>query len=64
MGEDTRDIFQMLRAEGYGFLVSGFHVKGQAVGDQGGYEIRRFGLWCGLIEESPLLGSDDRDSVK
>ena len=29
MGQDTRSIFQYLKDEGYGFLIGGFHVKGQ-----------------------------------
>ena len=35
MGQDTRSIFQYLRDEGYGFLVSGFHVKGQVIDSRG-----------------------------
>ena len=35
MGQDTRSIFQYLADEGYGFLVSGFHVKGQVIDAQG-----------------------------
>jgi hypothetical protein len=35
MGQDTRSIFQYLRDEGYGFLVGGFHVKGQVVDARG-----------------------------
>jgi len=31
MGQDTRSIFQYLKDEGYGFLIGGFHVKGQVV---------------------------------
>jgi sugar phosphate isomerase/epimerase len=31
MGQDTRSIFQYLKEEGYGFLIGGFHVKGQVV---------------------------------
>ena len=29
MGQDTRSIFQNLKATGYNFLIGGFHVKGQ-----------------------------------
>ena len=35
MGQDTRSIFQYLKDEGYGFLIGGFHVKGQVVDSRG-----------------------------
>ena len=35
MGQDTRSIFQYLKDEGYGFLVGGFHVKGQVIDGKG-----------------------------
>jgi hypothetical protein len=35
MGQDTRSIFQYLKDEGYGFLIGGFHVKGQVIDAQG-----------------------------
>lgn len=35
MGMDTRSIFQYLKDEGYGFLIAGFHVKGQVVDSKG-----------------------------
>ncbi|MCE2391722.1 MAG: TIM barrel protein [Proteobacteria bacterium] len=35
MGQDTRSIFQYLKDEGYGFLITGFHVKGQVVDARG-----------------------------
>ncbi|NRA96061.1 MAG: sugar phosphate isomerase/epimerase [Planctomycetes bacterium] len=35
MGQDTRSIFQYLKDEGYPFLVSGFHVKGQVTDSKG-----------------------------
>ena len=31
MGQDTRSNFQYLKDQGYGFLVGGFHVKGQVI---------------------------------
>jgi hypothetical protein len=31
MGQDTRSIFQFLKDQGYGFLIAGFHVKGQVI---------------------------------
>ena len=35
MGQDTRSIFQYLKDEGYGFLIDGFHVKGQVANAAG-----------------------------
>ncbi len=35
MGQDTRSIFQYLEDEGYGFLIGGFHVKGQVIDARG-----------------------------
>jgi sugar phosphate isomerase/epimerase len=35
MGQDTRSMFQYLKDEGYNFLISGFHVKGQVVDSRG-----------------------------
>lgn len=35
MGQDTRSLFQYLRDEGYGFLIGGFHVKGQVIDARG-----------------------------
>jgi len=35
MGQDTRSIFEYLKDEGYGFLIGGFHVKGQVADAKG-----------------------------
>ncbi|HEY8119683.1 MAG TPA: TIM barrel protein [Myxococcota bacterium] len=35
MGQDTRSLFQYLRDQGYGFLIAGFHVKGQVIDARG-----------------------------
>jgi len=35
MGQDTRSLFQYLKDQGYGFLIAGFHVKGQVVDARG-----------------------------
>jgi len=35
MGQDTRSIFQYLKDAGYGFLIAGFHVKGQVIDSRG-----------------------------
>jgi sugar phosphate isomerase/epimerase len=35
MGQDTRSLFQVLKDEGYNFLIGGFHVKGQVIDAKG-----------------------------
>jgi sugar phosphate isomerase/epimerase len=35
MGQNTRDVFQFLKDEGYAFLIGGFHVKGQVIDARG-----------------------------
>jgi sugar phosphate isomerase/epimerase len=35
MGQDTRSLFQVLKDAGYGFLIAGFHVKGQVIDARG-----------------------------
>ena len=35
MGQDTHSMFQYLKDEGYGFLIGGFHVKGQVIDSRG-----------------------------
>ena len=35
MGQDTRSVFQFLKDAGYGFLIGGFHVKGQVIDARG-----------------------------
>lgn len=35
MGQDTRSVFQYLKDQGYGFLIGGFHVKGQIIDARG-----------------------------
>jgi sugar phosphate isomerase/epimerase len=35
MGQDSRSIFQYLKDLGYGFLIAGFHVKGQVIDARG-----------------------------
>jgi hypothetical protein len=46
MGQNTRDIFQFLKEEGYGFLIGGFHVKGQVVHPRGVAEWGYGGQTC------------------
>ena len=35
LGQDTRSMFQFLADEGYGFLITGMHVKGQVIDSTG-----------------------------
>ena len=35
IGQDTRGVFDYLKSEGYGFLIGGFHVKGQVIDGRG-----------------------------
>ena len=35
MGQDSRSVFQYLKDAGYGFLIAGFHVKGQVIDSRG-----------------------------
>ena len=35
MGQDTRSMFQYLKDEGYPFLITGMHVKGQVIDSKG-----------------------------
>jgi sugar phosphate isomerase/epimerase len=66
MGQDTRSIFQYLKDEGYGFLIAGFHVKGQVIDSKAvsawGYQGQVFqrGDWKnGEVSDNPadLLNS-------
>src|SRR3954462_9452603 len=60
MGQDTRSMFQYLKDEGYGFLIGGFHVKGQVIdakgvaarGD-GGQTLQRGDWIAGKPSENP-----------
>jgi sugar phosphate isomerase/epimerase len=53
MGQDSRSVFQYLKDQGYGFLIGGFHVKGQVVDAQGvsawgyGGQTMQRGDWIG-----------------
>jgi len=60
MGMDTRSIFQYLKEQGYGFLIAGFHVKGQVIDSKGvsawGYQgqVAQRGDWKnGKVSENP-----------
>ncbi|MGP8033838.1 MAG: sugar phosphate isomerase/epimerase family protein [Steroidobacteraceae bacterium] len=53
MGQDSRSVFQYLKDSGYGFLIGGFHVKGQVIDSRGvaawgyGGQTMRRGDWHG-----------------
>jgi sugar phosphate isomerase/epimerase len=46
MGQNTRDIFQLLKDKGYDFLIGGFHVKGQVINPKGVAEWGYGGQTC------------------
>ncbi len=60
MGQDTRSIFQVLKDEGYPFLIDGFHVKGQVTDAKGvstwgygGQTVERGDYVNGKISDNP-----------
>ncbi|MEQ8763954.1 MAG: TIM barrel protein [Planctomycetota bacterium] len=60
MGQDTRSIFQVLKDEGYAFLIDGFHVKGQVTDSKGvstwgygGQTVERGDYVNGKISDNP-----------
>src|SRR5882672_2619642 len=60
MGQDSRSVFQYLKDEGYGFLIGGFHVKGQVIDSRGvsawgygGQTIERGDWPGGRLSENP-----------
>jgi sugar phosphate isomerase/epimerase len=53
MGQDTRSIFQYLKDQGYGFLIGGFHVKGQVVDARG---VSAWGYGGQTIERGDWIG--------
>jgi len=53
MGQDTRSIFQYLRDEGYGFLIGGFHVKGQVIDSKG---VAAWGYGGQTLERGDWIG--------
>ena len=63
MGQDTRSIFQFLKDAGYGFLIGGFHVKGQVIDSKGvaawgyGGQTMERGDW---VEGKPSLNPGDQ----
>jgi sugar phosphate isomerase/epimerase len=60
MGQDSRSIFQYLKDQQYGFLIAGFHVKGQVIDARGvsawgyGGQTLERGDWVnGRLSENP-----------
>jgi sugar phosphate isomerase/epimerase len=60
MGQDSRSVFQFLKDSGYGFLIGGFHVKGQVVDAKGvsawgyGGQTMERGDWVnGVVSPNP-----------
>lgn len=46
MGQNTRDLFQLLKDKKYNFLIGGFHVKGQVIDPRGVAEWGYGGQTC------------------
>jgi hypothetical protein len=53
MGQDTRSIFQYLKDAGYGFLIGGFHVKGQVIDSKG---VAAWGYGGQTLERGDWIG--------
>jgi sugar phosphate isomerase/epimerase len=53
MGQDTRSLFQYLKDSGYGFLIGGFHVKGQVVDSRG---VSAWGYGGQTLERGDWIG--------
>ena len=53
MGQDTRSLFQYLKDEGYGFLIGGFHVKGQVIDSKG---VSAWGYGGQTLERGDWIG--------
>ncbi|HWB29681.1 MAG TPA: TIM barrel protein [Vicinamibacterales bacterium] len=59
MGQDTRSIFQILKDEGYAFLVGGFHVKGQVIDAKG---VSTWGYGGQTIQRGDWIGDKPSES--
>jgi sugar phosphate isomerase/epimerase len=55
MGQDTRSLFQYLKDEGYGFLIGGFHVKGQVISAKG---VAAWGYGGQTMERGDWIGGE------
>ena len=58
MGQDTRSIFQFLKDQGYGFLIGGFHVKGQVIDSKG---VAAWGYGGQTMERGDWIGGKVSD---
>ena len=58
MGQDTRSIFQYLKDAGYGFLIGGFHVKGQVIDAKG---VAAWGYGGQTIQRGDWVGGKPSD---
>jgi sugar phosphate isomerase/epimerase len=58
MGQDTRSIFQYLKDTGYGFLIGGFHVKGQVIDSRG---VAAWGYGGQTLERGDWIGGKPSD---
>jgi sugar phosphate isomerase/epimerase len=59
MGQDTRSVFQYLKDTGYGFLIGGFHVKGQVVDSKG---VAAWGYGGQTMERGDWVGGKASDN--
>ena len=59
MGQDTRSIFKYLKEEGYGFLIGGFHVKGQVIDARG---VTAWGYGGQTVERGDWAGDKPSDN--
>jgi sugar phosphate isomerase/epimerase len=59
MGQDTRSVFQYLKDTGYGFLIGGFHVKGQVVDSKG---VAAWGYGGQTLDRGDWVGGKPSDN--
>src|SRR5215211_2684953 len=59
MGQDTRSIFQYLKDTGYGFLIGGFHVKGQVIDAKG---VAAWGYGGQTVERGDWIGGQPSEN--
>jgi sugar phosphate isomerase/epimerase len=59
MGQDTRSIFHYLKDAGYGFLIGGFHVKGQVIDAKG---VAAWGYGGQTLERGDWIGGKPSDN--
>jgi sugar phosphate isomerase/epimerase len=59
MGQDSRSVFQYLKDTGYGFLIGGFHVKGQVIDSKG---VAAWGYGGQTMERGDWVGGKPSDN--